>query len=265
MVRLVGLGFLGLGVVGMALGGLVMAIYLLLNRHTVVRPLPPWSLSGRAATLILLIWFLVFFLSANLVGYMLAPWPGLRWLAVPLGYALHAAFGMGLLCRAEGLRWKELWRRVTPGQRGLDLAWGGGFLALAVLLVLLVALASGLILKPDQSPQRDLQELLRGLSGWGPSLTMFLTVAGLAPLFEELLFRGFLLPVLARRGSIPLALIASALAFGAIHLQPSGLPTLSTLGLAMGLAMRQTGSLRTPILVHACWNGSLFLLMRAFA
>jgi membrane protease YdiL (CAAX protease family) len=29
--------------------------------------------------------------------------------------------------------------------------------------------------------------------------------------------------------------------------------------------MRHTGSLRTPILVHACWNGSLFLLMRAFA
>jgi hypothetical protein len=29
--------------------------------------------------------------------------------------------------------------------------------------------------------------------------------------------------------------------------------------------MRQTGSLRTPVLVHACWNGSLFLLMRAFA
>jgi membrane protease YdiL (CAAX protease family) len=33
----------------------------------------------------------------------------------------------------------------------------------------------------------------------------------------------------------------------------------------MGLAMRHTGSLRAPILVHASWNGSLFLLMRAFA
>jgi membrane protease YdiL (CAAX protease family) len=62
-----------------------------------------------------------------------------------------------------------------------------------------------------------------------------------------------------------LALAASALLFGAIHLQPAGLPTLSTLGLVMGLAMRHTSNLRTPILVHACWNGCLFLLMRAFA
>ena len=62
-----------------------------------------------------------------------------------------------------------------------------------------------------------------------------------------------------------LALAASALLFGAIHLQPVGLPTLATLGGVLGLAVRQTGSLRTPILVHACWNGSLFLLMRAFA
>jgi membrane protease YdiL (CAAX protease family) len=103
------------------------------------------------------------------------------------------------------------------------------------------------------------------LSGWAPNLVLLLTVAGLAPAFEELLFRGFLLPVLARSQRMAVALVLSALLFGAIHLQPTGLPTLSALGLAMGLAMRHTGSLRTPILVHACWNGSLFLLLRAFA
>jgi membrane protease YdiL (CAAX protease family) len=131
--------------------------------------------------------------------------------------------------------------------------------------VLLVALLMSLIVRPDHSAQRDLQELLRGISGWGPSLALLLTVAGLAPCFEELLCRGFLLPVLARRQPMVLALALSALAFGAMHLQPSGLPVLSTLGLALGLAMRHTGSLRTPVLVHACWNGTLFLLMRAFA
>jgi membrane protease YdiL (CAAX protease family) len=148
---------------------------------------------------------------------------------------------------------------------GRDFAWGAGFLALAVFMVMVVALISGWVLQPDQSPQRDLQELLRGLSGWGPSLVMFLTVVGLAPFFEELLFRGFLLPVLARGQPMATALVVSALAFGAIHLQPAGLPILSTLGLVLGLAMRHSGSLRTPMLVHACWNGSLFLLIRAFA
>lgn len=264
--RLAGLGFLGLLVLLLAAGGLALGLYLLVTRRRPpVRPLPQWDLSGRAAALVVLGWFLAFFLAGNVAALLLLPWPSLRWLALPLGYLLHAGFGVQLLCWAEGLRFADLWRRVAPGRAGADLAWGGAFLALAVLLVIAAALASSTVLTPDQSPQRDLQELLRGLSGWGPSLALFLTVAVLAPCFEELLFRGFLLPVLARHGRMAPALFISALLFGAIHLQPAGLPVLGTLGLAMGLAMRHTGSLRTPILVHGCWNGALFLLMRAFA
>jgi len=266
MTRLAGLALLGLGVLTLAAAGLAVGIYLLVVRGKNPAPLlPAWSLSGRACALVLLGWFLAFFISGNLAGLLLHPWPGLRWLALPLGYLLHAGFGIQLLCRAEGLGFGELWQRVAPGRAGRDLAWGGAFLALAVLLVIVVALVSNLIFRPEQSPQRDLQELLRSLSGWGPTLALFLTVAGLAPFFEELLFRGFLLPVLARKHRLAVALALSALLFAVIHLQPAGLPVLSTLGLAMGLAMRHTGSLRTPILVHACWNGGLFLLMRAFA
>ncbi len=266
LARLAGLGLLGLLVLGGAAGGLAVGLYLGVTRGKVPPPaLPSWGLSGRAAALVLLGWFLAFFVAGNLAGLLLLPWPGLRWLAVPLGYALHAGFGLRLLCWAEGLSFSALWRRVAPGRIGRDLAWGGAFLALAIFLVLTVAMASSLLLKPEQSPQRDLQELLRGLSGWFPNLALFLTVAGLAPFFEELLFRGFLLPVLARSQRMIVALTLSALLFGAIHLQPAGLPVLGTLGFALGLAMHHTGSLRAPLLVHACWNGSLFLLMRAFA
>ncbi len=266
MTRVALLGLLGLAALALAAGGLAVGIYLLVtSRQVLPPPLPQWSLSGRACALVLLGWFLAFFFSGNLVALLLQPWPGLRWLALPLGYLLQAAFGIQLICLAEGLTFTTLWRRVAPDRGLRDLAWGGAFLALAVLLVILVALISSAILKPEQSPQRDLQELLRSLSGWGPNLALFLTVAGLAPFFEELLFRGFLLPVLARNHRMSLALVVSALLFGAIHLQPTGLPVLATLGLVMGLAMRHTGNLRTPILVHACWNGSLFLLMRSFS
>lgn len=266
VLHLVGLGVLGLGVLALGAGGLVLGIYLLATRKTPPpQALPRWSLSGRATAIILLTWFLAFFLSGNVARLLLLPWPRLGWAAIPLGYLLHAAFGLNLVCRAEGMSFSAFWQRVAPGRMGRDLAWGGAFLALAVLLVLVVALTSNLILKPDQSPQRDLQDLLRGVTGLGPTLALFFTVAGLAPLFEEALFRGFLLPVLARDKGMAWALALSALLFGAIHMQPVGLPTLSTLGFVMGLAMRQTGSLRTPVLMHACWNGGLFLLMRAFA
>ena len=266
MTRLAGLVLLGLLVLGTGTAGLIVGVYLVGTRKKVpLLPLPVWTLSGRAAALVLLGWFLTFFFFSSRVGLLLHPWPGMYWMAGPLGYLLHATVGVTLLCWAEGISFPALWRRVAPGRAGRDLAWGAGFLALAVLMVMVVALFSGWVLRPDQSPQRDLQELLRGLSGWGPSLVMFLTVAGLAPFFEELLFRGFLLPVLARRQPMAAALAVSALVFGAIHLQPAGLPILSTLGLVLGLAMRHSGSLRTPILVHACWNGGLFLLIRAFA
>jgi len=266
LARLAGLGLLGLAVFTFAAVGLAVGIYLLVVRDKRPAPtLPAWSLSGRACALVLLGWFLAFFVSGNLAALLLHPWPGLRWLALPLGYLLHAGFGIQLLCRAEGLTFGQLWQRVAPGRAGRDLAWGAAFLALAVFLVIAVAVLTNLIFRPEQSPQRDLQELLRSLSGWGPTLALLLTVAGLAPFFEELLFRGFLLPVLARKQRLAMALALSALLFAVIHLQPAGLPVLGTLGLVMGLAMQHTGSLRTPILVHACWNGGLFLLMRAFA
>ena len=264
--RLLGLAILGFVVLASAAGGLAVGVYLLVTRRDPPpRPLPAWSLSGRAAALVFLLWFLAFFLAGNVAGLLLLPWPALHWLALPLGYALHALVGTWLICRAEGLTAAELWQKVAPGQVGRDLAWAAAFLALALCLVLTVAVVSNVLLKPDQSPQRDLQDLLRSLSGWAPNLALLLTVAGVAPWFEELLFRGFLLPVMARQGRMVPALLLSSLLFGAIHLQPMGLPVLSTLGLVLGLALRQNGSLRTPILVHACWNGSMFLFLRAFA
>lgn len=264
--RTILLGAFGLGVFLVAAGGLVFGIFLLVIR----RPAPPnllpaWGLSGRGAILVFLTWFLLYFCAGNLTAILLLPWPSLRWVGVPLSYLLHAGGGMALICKAEGLTVRELARRLLRPPVGRNLAWGGAFLALALFLVVALAILLGPILKPDQSPQRELLDLLRGLQGWVPTLVMFLTVAGLVPLYEELLFRGFLLPVLARRWRPGWALVVTALLFGAIHLQPAGLPTLAALGLAMGLAMRHTGSLLTPLLVHATWNGAIFLLMRGLS
>lgn len=261
--RVAALGAFGFLVAGLGLAGVIVGLYLLATRKAPLpQPLPEWRLSGRAAALVLLAWFLLFFLAGNAAALLMAPFPRFRWMAVPLGYSLHAAGGLALICRAEGLTPRALWHRLTPPPIGRALAWGPGFLALAVALVMGLALLLGPFLKSSEAPQRELVELLQGLNGWGPTVTMFLVVAGLAPLFEETLFRGFLLPVLARRWPMAWALLASAFLFGAIHLQPLGLPTLSALGLVLGLAMRRTGSLWTAILVHGCWNGAVFILMR---
>jgi membrane protease YdiL (CAAX protease family) len=134
-----------------------------------------------------------------------------------------------------------------------------------VALVVVVAMVMSPLLKSAQPPQRELMEMIRGSSGLMSTALLFLTMAVLAPCFEELLFRGTLLPWLQSRFGASWAIPLSALAFAAIHLQPLATPTLFTLGAVLGLAARRTGGLLTPIAVHAIWNGSVFLLMKLLA
>jgi membrane protease YdiL (CAAX protease family) len=50
-----------------------------------------------------------------------------------------------------------------------------------------------------------------------------------------------------------------------MHMQPLGLPTLTTLGVVLGFAFLRTGNLGTSILVHGLWNGGVFLLVRGLS
>src|SRR5450631_2393185 len=89
--RLAVLGLVGLGILALGVGGLAFGIFLLATQgQTLPRALPVWSMSGRAAAVVLLSWFLAFGLAGSVAGLLLHPWPGLRWLILPLGYALHA-------------------------------------------------------------------------------------------------------------------------------------------------------------------------------
>jgi hypothetical protein len=84
------------------------------------------------------------------------------------------------------------------------------------------------------------------------------TAVVLAPLFEETLFRGVLLPVLGLRwGAIP-GLLASALTFAMAHLSLGELAPLLVLGLGLGWLRLRSGRLAPCVLMHALWNGLTF-------
>lgn len=78
-----------------------------------------------------------------------------------------------------------------------------------------------------------------------------------APIFEELFFRGFLLSGLlkTRLGSTG-AVIITSLAWSVIHLQYDlyGIFTIFITGLLLGFARIKTGSVLTPIMMHALMN-----------
>jgi membrane protease YdiL (CAAX protease family) len=262
--RLMVLMFAGavLGVCG--LGGVAFALFLVFGKPARPAALPGSAgMPARTLVLVFLAWFLGLLVSGTLVATLAAAAPGLAPFTLPLAYALHAAWGTFLLCRAQGLGFSQLWSSLAPGSWVRALLWGAGFLALAVPSVLLAGLLLGPLTRHFSPPQRDLLQTLAGLRSPLALLLSGLTVAVLAPAFEELLFRGTVLPWTARRWGWAWGLAASSLLFGMMHLQLAGLPTLTTLGLVLGLAFRQGHSLWAPILVHGLWNGGVFLFLRA--
>jgi uncharacterized protein len=90
----------------------------------------------------------------------------------------------------------------------------------------------------------------------------------LAPLMEELFFRGFLYPVLARSLGLPVAVFLTALGFAALHgmqLMFSWGPVLVIflVGVVLTLVRAQTNSVSSGVLVHMAYNGTITAAMFA--
>ena len=90
---------------------------------------------------------------------------------------------------------------------------------------------------------------------------LFTTTAILAPLLEETVFRGFLLPSLAKFMPTPLAVVLSSIAFGLVHFSPRDTPQLTALGLLLGFSYIRSGNLLTPMIIHGTWNGTVLTVL----
>ena len=181
-----------------------------------------------------------------------------------LGSYLLLAFG-GLLvlylCLKPFFPLPEGWFRFRL--QGRWFWWGlGGYLA-AMPLVLVVSLLNQQLWQGRGGSNPMLPIVLEGRDSI--AIAVFLITASVAaPLFEEIIFRGFLLPSLTRYLSAWGAIAASALIFAIAHLQLSELLPLATLGAVLGFTYARSGNLLAPMLLHCLWNSgtllSLFVL-----
>ncbi len=141
--------------------------------------------------------------------------------------------------------------------------WGLGGYLVAVPLVVVVSLIN--------------QKLWQGQGGSNPILPLalegrdsvalwifFVTASVAAPVFEEIIFRGFLLPSLTRYMPVWGAILASSLLFAIAHLSLSEVLPLATLGMVLGVVYTRSRNLLAPMLLHSLWNSgtllSLFVL-----
>jgi len=98
---------------------------------------------------------------------------------------------------------------------------------------------------------------------WLGTIMMVVDLLILAPIAEELLCRRIMLDGLKKRYSSLVAVVISAVIFGAMHIMAGG-PALAigaaVMGLLLGMVYVLTGSLRAAIIVHAAANLPDFLL-----
>jgi uncharacterized protein len=88
----------------------------------------------------------------------------------------------------------------------------------------------------------------------------------LGPLLEELFFRGFLYPVLARRFGMAVGVSLSAIGFSLMHIVQYGYSWASVLliflvGMVVGEVRARKASVAAGFVVHAAYNGTIILML----
>lgn len=121
------------------------------------------------------------------------------------------------------------------------------------------------LVRPDHKPpQHDLLTAYLQ-SDWGVlgRLQLAATAVIVAPLAEELFFRGLLLPALWRASGMAwLAIVASAGLFAMVHAAvPQTVLPMFTFGVVLGALRIRSGSLLLCAAIHALFNGRTMLLI----
>ena len=222
-----GLGDAALGVlVGLVLTNLVAAVVL--------------EATGRSGQGIdeLPLSFVALFQVPQWVGTL-----GVTWLAV-------RRKGNGLV--------DDLDLRVEPRDVPVGLALGAA--TQLFLVPLLYAPILRLLDRSSDDVAAEARELTDRATGFGVVL-LILVVVLIAPVVEEIFFRGLLMRSLEHRFGRAPALIGSATLFGAVHFQWLQLPALVMFGLVAGWLAQRYGRLGPAIFAHIAFNAVTVIVL----
>jgi len=123
-----------------------------------------------------------------------------------------------------------------------------------------------LIFGPEyQMPQHEQLELITAYPRWQLRILIFVVAAVIAPVLEEMMFRGLFQTVirslletrdskLEGRYHAWIAIFISSGLFSMVHGNVPHWPALFLLGLCLGYAYEKSGSLFRPIFIHAIFN-----------
>jgi membrane protease YdiL (CAAX protease family) len=111
-------------------------------------------------------------------------------------------------------------------------------------------------------PQEQLPvHVLRVSLSWAGRITLGVTAILLAPLAEEILFRGILYPAVKQAGFPRFALWGTTLLFAAVHMNMVTFAPLAVLALVLTALYERTNNLLASITAHALFNALNFVTL----
>ncbi|MGC9004551.1 MAG: CPBP family glutamic-type intramembrane protease [bacterium] len=187
---------------------------------------------------------------------------------IPVFFLLAELVGGGLIffltkkrCSRLGISLKSIGWKGDSGY----LLWGLSGWAVSFPLVVLAFVFSYLFRFTSIKGKEDIPYFFLTSPAGGKAALLFLIVF-LAPLFEELLFRGLLYPSLREELGVVPAIILSSFFFASVHADVSRLLPLMTLGMVFTYLYEKRHSLLPSILAHALWNAqTIFLLLLLYS
>ena len=215
----------------------------------------PWTLGG--AGMLILAMFAMTMVAAVLADF--ARRMGLTGVAFTLFLGLALSAGYLVLLGVVWLvaRWNEVAFDEAVGIRPASTrAFLGGVL-LAVVAGRVAAGVWGVALQyfDVTLPGQDIDPSRLFPPGVVGIVMAFVVAVVLAPLTEEIVFRGILLSSLDRRWGATAAIVGSSALFAAMHVSPYAIPPIFVLSLVLGWLFVRTRSLTVCIVAHAAFNG----------
>ncbi len=196
------------------------------------------------------------------IGFLDRDWMSIVEATLIIGFTLLIAltpiWGRRFALADIGLSSKNLLKNI---------GWGvGAFFANIPILIGVTILSNGLFSSMPEVSHPIVNEI-KNASNYAVWIAIFMSASVQAPIVEEILFRGTLLPAMARVFRSPmLGIVLSSLVFAMGHSTglPSWLPLASIGAMAAGLTF-QTRSLVPAMVLHAVHNGSMLLITIFFS
>ena len=141
---------------------------------------------------------------------------------------------------------------ITP----TTMMWAG----FAFVGALIVSLIYGVIIQAfhiDQLQSQCAQQIPDGVrhTRWLLALASVVVIA-CAPIFEELFFRGFVFPGLARAWGLVAAIIVSALLFSGAHLDYKSFIPIAGVGMVFAVTYWRSGNIVSTMFAHCAFNST---------